>query len=174
MAACVAARAPTRLLHTYALKATGRGTAARATFGTKHEAKTDTPKRDGGTDTAPQPMEMLLAALVGCEQATAHFCARHMRTPDNGRVRLASIDFAYEAERDARGAASLPLSAAPPAPARLLAVRGTATVHLTSPSDAAGRSSAVAALARLVHARCPVHQTLAGAGVTISTRWEAG
>merc|ERR1719443_1036734 len=76
----------------------------------------------GGRDGDPQPVELLLAALVGCEQATAAFAARHMEP----RLRLEGIDFAYEAERDPRGATALPLGAPPPAPARLLAVTGVA------------------------------------------------
>jgi hypothetical protein len=41
---------------------------------------------------------------------------------------LRSIDFDISAERDERGALSLPIDVDPEMPSRLLAVRGTATV----------------------------------------------
>ena len=51
---------------------------------------------------------------------------------------------------------------------RLLAVRGTAHVHVRGAEDA-GR---IAELGRLVTQRCPVAQTLLAAGVRLETRWE--
>lgn len=38
-----------------------------------HIILSDLPLSMGGTDTAPQPVLLLLSALVGCETATAHF-----------------------------------------------------------------------------------------------------
>lgn len=64
----------------------------------------------GGSDAAAQPVETLLAALIGCEQATAAFVARHMQP----RMDLMRIDFIYYAERDNRGAVALPLDEEPP------------------------------------------------------------
>ena len=84
------------------------------------------PEEDGGADEHPQPVELLVAALIGCEQATAAFVARHM-TP---RLALAGLTFEYVARRDERGATSLPLHAPLPVPARLTGVTGVATVHL--------------------------------------------
>ena len=52
----------------------------------------------GGSDAAAQPVETLLAALIGCEQATAAFVARHMQP----RMDLLKIEFNYCAERDNR------------------------------------------------------------------------
>lgn len=120
-------------------------------------------------------MELLLAALVGCEQATAAFVARHMEP----RLRIEGIDFAYEAERDPRGATALPLGAPPPAPARLLAVTGVARVRLRAPAGGGGGGGGVAArraavrdLGAAVQRRCPVAQTLLTAGVRLDIQWE--
>ena len=106
------------------------------------------------------------------------------------RLRLEGIDFAYEAERDPRGATALPLGAPPPAPARLLAVTGVARVRLRAPpgpglgdggggGDGAGAGAGVAArraavreLGAAVQRRCPVAQTLLAAGVQLNIKWE--
>ncbi|XRB16377.1 OsmC-like protein [Pseudoscourfieldia marina] len=167
-------------LHTYALTAVGTSTSTSTSFQrappsttSSHSSfvvHTDTLASDGGTDTAPQPVELLLAALVGCEQATAHFVSRHMRV-DKKRVKIDTIKFDYHAVRDERGAASLPLHKEPPAPARLLAVSGTASVRLDEPTDGDDAERAVAELGKLVHARCPVAQTLLSAGVSLDVHW---
>eukprot|EP00976_Prorocentrum_cordatum_P033251 677248-Prorocentrum_minimum.AAC.4 len=69
------------------------GVKTTVTFDSGHTLHTDVPSKDGGGDTAPQPVEHLLTALVGCEQATAAFVARRMKP----RLRLESITFNYEA-----------------------------------------------------------------------------
>ena len=59
---------------------TARGEACACTTRVRqHTIRTDTPKLSGGADAAAQPVELLLAALVGCETATAHFVARGVR-----------------------------------------------------------------------------------------------
>jgi len=114
-------------------------------------------------------VELLLAALVGCEQATAAFVARHMQP----RLRIEGIDFQYEAERDPRGATALPLGAPLPAPAQLLAVKGVAQVKLgEGDGDVDARRAAVQELGAAVQARCPVAQTLLAAGVRLDVKWE--
>ena len=175
-------------LSRYSLRAEGRGVGTRTVFGTGQVAATDLPRAMGGRDGDPQPVELLLAALVGCEQATAAFAARHMEP----RLRLEGIDFAYEAERDPRGATALPLGAPPPAPARLLAVTGVARVRLRAPpgpglgdgggggggggagarAGVAARRAAVQELGAAVQRRCPVAQTLLAAGVQLNIKWE--
>ena len=111
-------------------------------------------------------MELLVAALIGCEQATAAFVARHM-TP---RLALAGLTFEYVARRDERGATSLPLHAPPPVPARLTGVTGIATVHLVR---GAGPETAerVDELRRLTEERCPVASTLRAGGCELDVRW---
>ena len=70
----------------YSITGTTQGTTSTSqTRG--HTLRTDTPPSGGGKDTAPQPVETLLAALIGCEGATADFVARMLRT------KIRSIDF---------------------------------------------------------------------------------
>ena len=60
-------------------KMTGRGEACAASVSVRgHRILTDTPKLSGGKDGAAQPVELVLAALIGCETATAHFVARQL------------------------------------------------------------------------------------------------
>jgi hypothetical protein len=40
---------------------------------------TDVPWNMGGTDSAPQPIELLLMSFIGCTQATAFFVSRHLQ-----------------------------------------------------------------------------------------------
>ena len=62
----------------YSITGTTQGTTSTSqTRG--HTLRTDTPPSGGGKDTAPQPVETLLAALIGCEGATADFVARMLR-----------------------------------------------------------------------------------------------
>ena len=44
-----------------------------------HSMSTDLPQNMGGTNTAPQPVELLLMSYIGCTQATAHFVSRHIQ-----------------------------------------------------------------------------------------------
>ncbi len=149
----------------YAVAGSGRG-ASSTVHARGHELILDLSRAQGGHDRGPEPIECLLAALVGCEQATATFVARHM-TP---RMALSHIEFSYEADRDAAASTSLPLSAAL-APGRSPALRrvlGTARVF-------AGRDESAARVAELrshVEARCPVAVMLRASGCTLDVRWE--
>lgn len=69
------------------------------------EINSDTPKNMGGTNHAPQPVYLLLAALAGCETATAHYVARQMR------IRVHGVAFDLRGWRDQRGALCRPLEA---------------------------------------------------------------
>ena len=149
----------------YEVTASGAGGATAATV-RGHTIRTDLPRKMGGADEHPQPVELLVAALIGCEQATAAFVARHM-TP---RLALAGLTFEYVARRDERGATSLPLHAPIPVPARLTGVTGVATVHLVR---GAGPETAerVDELRRLTEERCPVASTLRAGGCELDVRW---
>lgn len=149
---------------TYELRGHGAGGACSIVAG-RHAVRTDLPRAMGGRDEAPQPVELLVSALVGCEQATAAFVARQMKP----RMALRGIAFEYAAARDDRGATSLPLHAPPPVSAGLGRVRGTATAHL-----AEGKSETrerIEELKRLVEERCPVANTLASGGCELSIEW---
>ncbi|QDZ20852.1 OsmC-like protein [Chloropicon primus] len=151
--------------HTYECTGTGQGPGTTIHFGHHHQVRTDLPLAMGGKDLAPQPVELLLASLIGCEQATAVFVARHMKP----RFKLGQIKFKYEAERDSTSPISLPLDAPQPCSPKLERIFGRASVSL-----AGGATETVERLRELeseVHRRCPVHRTLADAGVKFETEW---
>ncbi|CAK0901607.1 unnamed protein product [Prorocentrum cordatum] len=95
-------------LKRYALAAASQGRAGCAVrFPGGHASATDLPW-PAGDDAAPQPVELLLAALVGCKTATAHFVARHSwPRPFN---RIDAIEWAdVAAHRDEAIPVSLPI-----------------------------------------------------------------
>ena len=76
---------------------TGTGTKSFVSMktNTNHTIETDVPKKMGGGDEAPQPVETLLAAWVGCTQATALYVGRNMEP----RLLIDRIEFDVEAYR---------------------------------------------------------------------------
>jgi uncharacterized OsmC-like protein len=134
---------------------------------TGHQLATDLPRIAGGDDTAAQPVELMLAALLGCKTATAHFVARNLWPRPNNR--LASIVFEdVSAERDERGALAMPITDDPPVTAALLRVSGVARVRPVSTSVTAAD---VVALGAIVERRCPVAATLTAAGCALEIEW---
>ncbi|EQC42360.1 hypothetical protein SDRG_00098 [Saprolegnia diclina VS20] len=124
---------------------------------------TDVPRRMGGSDAAPQPIELFLTSLCGCELATATFVARHM-TP---RVHVEKIEFDVYAERDSLGALQLPLTTDPATMpvARLARVWGTATVYTTA------SQAQVTELCDHVKRRCPVANMAVLSGCALEIDW---
>merc|ERR1711971_202082 len=104
----------------------------------------------GGKDCAPQPVEYLLAALIGCETATAAYVSRHVRP----RLQIERIRFDYTADRDENGSLELPIGSLPSVPARLLSIQGTAEIVLRP--GATATSAQVSELHQLVEQRCPI------------------
>lgn len=148
----------------YAVSTRGANCCARSTFPlTGKEVVTDTPRSSGGLDAGAQPVEHLLAALVGCEQATAHFVARKLWPP---HIKLERIDFELTAWRDERGALQMPISCIPEHPSRVQQVSGTAVVHALgcTPQD-------VRQLAEQVEQRCPVANLFLAAGTRMDIEW---
>ena len=143
----------------YSITGTTQGTTSTSqTRG--HTLKTDTPPSGGGKDTAPQPVETLLAALIGCEGATADFVARMLRTKIRG------IDFELEASRDPQGAAHLPVDAPAPAVSRLTRIWGVAHVSIDADDDAT-----IEEIGRIVHERCPVANMVVASGCSLEIEW---
>ena len=124
-----------------------------------HTLRTDTPPSGGGKDTAPQPVETLLAALIGCEGATADFVARMLRT------KIHSIEFELEASRDPQGAAHLPVDAPAPAVSRLTRIWGVA--HVSIDAD----DATIEKIGRIVHERCPVANMVVASGCALDIEW---
>ena len=123
----------------------------------------DSVKKQGGTNTAPQPVFLLLASLCGCELATARFVA----LKSSPKIKMGRIEFDLNAKRDERGAISLPLGSSLPVPSRLQHVWGTATVHDTNATH-----EQITRLGDEVHLRCPVANMIVLSGCVLDIHWK--
>ncbi|CAE7237350.1 unnamed protein product, partial [Symbiodinium pilosum] len=144
----------------YHLTAVGHACSATSDMDDGYTVTSDTPTSAGGTGTAPQPVQLLLAALVGCEQATAHFIATKLRLPPIRQIR-----FDIHAERDEWGSLAPPVKQPPPTLSRLQRITGTATVF-TDASEADVR-----AIAAGVKLRCPVASMIIDSGCELDVHW---
>ncbi|CAK9081723.1 132 kDa protein [Durusdinium trenchii] len=144
----------------YNLTAEGAGCKTVTLTDDGYSIESDTPKSTGGSGTAPQPVQLLLAALVGCEQATAKFVAMKMRVPPIRR-----IQFELHAERDEWGSLAGPIDQHPLQPSRLQRIWGTAHVY----SDA--NASQIRAISEAVKKRCPVASMVIESGCELDVRW---
>ncbi|MBB5918190.1 putative OsmC-like protein [Nocardia transvalensis] len=106
----------------------------------KHTVRVDEPPALGGTDTAPNPVEVYLSALISCQVVTYRFWAQ--------RLGIAIDDLAIEAEGDldVRGFFGLDDAVRP----GFQAIR--VTVRVTGPEPA----TRYADLQRVVDTHCPV------------------
>ena len=134
---------------------------------TGHEIRTDLPRKMGGNDTNAQPVELLLAALIGCTQATAVFVGRNMKP----RVLIDRLEFDIHACRDERGALALPIVATSKIPPGLRIVVGTVKVHVKKGSMSA---SQLEILAEQTEARCPVASMMVAGGCNMRMKWING
>jgi len=134
---------------------------------TGHRIATDLPSLAGGADEAPQPVELMLAALLGCKTATAHYVARNLWPRPHHRIHSIAFEDVI-AERDERGALTLPVDSDPPVTAALLRVRGVARVR---PASDVVTEADVEQLGALVEHRCPVAATLTAAGCKLDFEW---
>jgi hypothetical protein len=108
-------------LHLYRISAVSDGGKAlcRSTTSTGHTLATDLPRAAGGGNSFAQPVETLLASLLGCKAATAHYCARQLWPRLHNRIER--IEFVeVEAARDERGALHLPIDEDAPITSSLL------------------------------------------------------
>ncbi|KAL7533891.1 hypothetical protein ACHAWF_004654 [Thalassiosira exigua] len=152
----------------YCVAGTGRGSAVDVRTDTGHALRTDLPRAMGGEDTAPQPVEHLLAALLGCAQATAVYVGRRM----DPRLPVERLEFEIEAERDQRGALEVPIDEAPSTPARLRRVSGTVAVYFKGRTKASDEQMKV--LAEQTEARCPVADMMRASGCVMDISWVNG
>eukprot|EP00468_Gymnochlora_sp_CCMP2014_P013686 CAMPEP_0167750162 /NCGR_PEP_ID=MMETSP0110_2-20121227/5832_1 /TAXON_ID=629695 /ORGANISM="Gymnochlora sp., Strain CCMP2014" /LENGTH=131 /DNA_ID=CAMNT_0007635441 /DNA_START=280 /DNA_END=671 /DNA_ORIENTATION=+ len=129
---------------------------------------TDVPKSMGGKDKAPQPVETLLAALIGCTQATALYVGRQI----SPRIKIQRMEFDLKGHRDNRGAIQLPIEEKTDVPPRLQLITGTVVVF--------GREGALIseeqlhALKELTEARCPVANMILASGCEMDVDWIDG
>ena len=157
------------MLKRYGLSATSslRKPSCRVVTSTGHSIGSDLPKAGGGGDECPQPVELMLAALVGCKTATAHYVAKHLWKRPHHRIdHISFVDVV--AERDERGALALPIGDPPPTTAGLLRVRGNVVVQ---PASDAITNEDVINLGALVERRCPVAAMFHGAGCVLELDW---
>ena len=157
----------------YKMSSYGRAGSSRGTLCTTHSTKntphpmqTDTPKIAGGTDFAPQPVELLLASLSGCATATAKFVFKNWDWEDDESVVIESLSFDIEAWRDQTGVLTMPLSDDPPVPSMLQSVAGTVKVRTVPflPTEK------LQPLAHAVETRCPVANMLTLSGCDLDLR----
>lgn len=153
----------------YSIRGMGkRGPFTESVTNTGHELRTDVPKRMGGGDAAPQPVEHLLAALIGCTQATAMYVGRSMKP----RLNIEKIEFDLRAERDERGALEQPIDVSPSIPSRLSSVGGTVIVYLRDNESIS--DEILQLLAKQTEHRCPVANMMTASGCKMDIIWIDG
>jgi putative redox protein len=156
-------------IKSYQLNATGNGARVEMKTNTGHFLSTDLPKKMGGSDTAPQPVETLLAAWTGCTQATALFVGRHL--PE--RLLIEKLQFEnIEAFRDERGALELPIHETPEIPSRLQRVSGIIRVFARKNKEISPEQLAI--LKEQTEIRCPVANMMTASGCSIDVVWVDG
>ena len=139
------------------------------TTSTNHTIRTDVPLKMGGKNEAPQPVELLLAAFIGCTQATALFVSRQMK-PD--RIILDRMEFDIQAVRDEQGALSLPIDQDPPVPSRLQRISGTVRVYAAKQQAISDLSLRI--LKEQTEQRCPVANMMIASGCDVDVDWIDG
>ena len=135
------------------------------TTDTGHSLRTDVPQKMGGKDEAPQPVEHLLAAYLGCTQATALYVGRMMWP----RLPVESIVYDVTAFRDERGALELPIDEVPSVPPRLQMISGTVAVEFETGVEVTDEQLEI--LAEQTEARCPVANMIRASGCIINVNW---
>jgi uncharacterized OsmC-like protein len=171
------------IIKSYTIHGVGKGSRVEVRTNTGHELVTDVPAQTtmGGTDSAPQPVETLLAALLGCTQATAIFVGRHLKP----RILIERLEFVdIVAERDERGALSLPIDVDPSVPARLQKITGTIQVYTRrtqtkkkkeeAPPPLALSQEQLDMLSRQTELRCPVANMMMASGCEMNIQWIDG
>ncbi|KGP92135.1 osmotically inducible protein C [Pontibacillus chungwhensis BH030062] len=135
------------------VKATAEGTKVEAKA-KKHTIIIDEPKQQGGTDEGANPLETLLAALAGCENAVANMVAKEMDFD------LQAIEFEIRGELDPRG---------------MMGTEGVRrhfqTVTVNAQIKTSESEDRIQELKDKTDDRCPVFQTLYNADVDMITNW---
>ena len=156
----------------YSISGRGNGSAATVETNTGHVICTDVPIKMGGKDSGPQPVEHLLAALIGCTQATATYVSRNM----SPRLAIDHMDFDIRAIRDERGALMHPIDDIPSIPARLTHVHGSIRVNFKKrgTSSMLVTREQLRVLAEQTEARCPIANMMHMSGCVLEIEWTNG
>lgn len=114
----------------------------------------DQPAETGGTGKGPNPMELLLASLVGCEAQTLVLVAQEMD------FKFSGFSAEFEGDMDLRG-----FFGAEGICRYYCGLRGTITVETDESQER------LELIQSQVESRCPVHNLLATAGVPMNIAW---
>jgi len=128
-----------------------------------HRITMDLPVKAGGGGSAAEPVEHLLAALCGCEAATAGFIARNMEP----RVFIEGMEFEVRGERDENGAVGRPVDEDTAVPAMVQRVSGIAYLDTTA------SAKVLEVLERRTSERCPVADMMRRAGCIVEIKFVA-
>jgi len=175
-------------LKSYKLNGTGDASKVTITTDTGHTLITDLPRKMGGSNCAPQPVETLIAAWMGCTQATALFVGRHLMMMSDdikrggGRRRRVSIDKLefenIQAYRDDRGAVELPINETPGVESRLQRITGIIRVFSRGGVGADGNGGEgrlsfeqMKLLKEQTEIRCPIANMIISSGCSIDVEW---
>lgn len=120
----------------------------------KFQIQADEPFKFGGTDTAPSPVEIILASLGTCQEITYKAYAQAMEIP------IRSVSLSLEGEIDMRGFFSVDPNVRP----GIQKIAGVATVE-TAPSVSTDQ---IEQLKQVVDSRCPVSDMLQAVPITIT------
>lgn len=116
----------------------------------------DEPPALGGDDTGPNPMEYVLASLIGCASVMIRLIARELDFSYNG------ARFELSGELDLRG-----LMGEPGVSPHFSNVTGRVLVDSPESPDR------LAEMTRRVESRCPVFNMLRDAGTRVDVSWES-
>jgi putative redox protein len=172
MASALFSSSPTenQYIKSYQMNGVGQRNQVEITTNTGHSLCTDIPKKMGGSDAAPQPVETLVAAWMGCTQATALFVGRQM--PE--RVVIERLEFDnIQAFRDERGALQLPIEEKPEVPSRLQRITGTIRVFSRNKKKGVTPEQ-MELLKEQTEIRCPVANMIISSGCAIDVDWVDG
>jgi uncharacterized OsmC-like protein len=158
-----------KIYHLEGETAPGNPSGVSVSTDTGHVLQTDVPRKMGGKDAAPQPVETLIAAWIGCTQATALFVGRQMKPK---RLLLDRLVFAVKGERDERGALTLPIDEIPPVPSRLSRITGTIKVY--HKGGLSVEAPELNLLQKQTELRCPVANMMLASGCCIDVEWIDG
>ena len=108
-----------------------------------HEISIDEPKSLGGTNKGPSPIELLLAALGGCQIITLAFFAKR------SNVKLKRVETVVEGYLDPRG--FMGVSGVRP---------GFQKIRISTKIQAEGPSDKIRELVKIAEERCPVNDNI--------------
>jgi len=120
-----------------------------------HGMTIDEPPSMGGTDTGPDPLSTLLAALAGCENVIANLVAKEMKFD------LQGIEFDVKGDLDPRGLMGK---------ADVQPYFNQVYVYAKVTTDETVER--IQELKEKTDARCPVFTTFQAAGIPIEANWE--